>query len=561
MKLFKVVGFLILSLTAVGLFSCAVGARNIQSQNQTSQSSNFDLDLSVEKLAGEMSLTEAILKIQSKSLSEYLMGSKTLEKICPQSDVNSSLCQFIAQIEGSTVDRTHKNREHAIKLTEKNLKDSESMPYLKAVRSVSRVNKKTMLRWAPLLLKNESCPKNLSLASLRKIEENLPDKEVFDQMEAIYGQVAKCLKPEDMGYEGLHFRQALLRKLYGDVAGARTSLDLALQTTNPEERGRVLYWKGVWAEKSSEREKCWKELVEKQPMTYHSLMVWKTQERDPYKIFADRRETPVRRSTPLLEPKLKESIQWLEALYLNKQGRAAEKLTRWISANNESFPAGVILYLGTLKNLSDEHHNAILFLTDNIVKNPELITPQLLKELYPIPYLETFDRYSQGVDTFLVMGLARQESAFNPNARSPAKAEGLMQVLPKVARIKLQSRKRVNLYDSEINIRVGSRLLRDWIGQFGAVEYALIAYNAGPLRVNEWKLRYPTDDMALFLDLIPFKETRNYVGSILRNNYWYHRLYENDSSYKALRLQHPENEGNTYYSQIVRDMIASHKGL
>jgi soluble lytic murein transglycosylase len=379
----------------------------------------------------------------------------------------------------------------------------------------------------------------------------------MEQIELLYAHAATCMKPADAGYESLHLRQGLLRHLTGNDEGARTALNLAAKAENSEEHGRVLYWQGKLAAKDSERDAAWSELTKKQPMTYHSLLVWKSQNKDPLEPFTQAPEKAVERVTPKLSGRTKTSVQWLEALYLAKENSAAEKLARWISSftDEEELPAGAVIYLGALQNAHDHYRGAIKFLTDSVVKNPDLFSAALLKQLYPAPYLEVFDRFSRGMDTFLIMGLARQESAFNPRARSPARAEGVMQVLPRVARIKLQTRKRVNLYDVEINIRVGSKLLRDWIKQFGAVEYALIAYNAGPQRVKEWRLRYPTDDMPLFLDLIPFKETRNYVGSILRNNYWYHRLYENDPTYKALRLQHPENKGGTYYSQIVRDMI------
>ena len=70
--------------------------------------------------------------------------------------------------------------------------------------------------------------------------------------------------------------------------------------------------------------------------------------------------------------------------------------------------------------------------------------------------------------------------------------------------------------------------------RFGSVEKALAAYNAGPNRVVEWERRYPVSNMLLFMDLIPFRETRNYVSKILCNNYWYEKLYadKNKSSFR-----------------------------
>lgn len=537
--------------------SCAT---NPTRSPQSVESVKVNFDLTLEKLAEEMSLTPEALVENTLLLTQYLEEKASFESICPEQKPKEreGLCDYLADVEERPLEKPSKNHERPVRLTIKNLDENQSLPYVKATRAVSRINKKTMKIWVTNLLARTACPRNLSAAALRKLEENLPDPDTIQQMETLYTHASECLKPADPGFETLHFRQALLRRMYGNNEGARTSLEFAAKAENPEEKGRVLYWLGILANEDSKRKDIWEDLTEKQPMTYHSLLVWKSLNQDPFKSFSDRPEKPILRVTPDLSGRSRKSIQWLESLYFAKQPFAAEKLTRWISSDSSDLSADAVIYLGALKNSHDQHHNAIKFLTESVVRNPELLSAQLLKQLYPVPYLESFYRLSEGVDTFLVMGLARQESAFNPLARSPAKAEGMMQVLPRVARIKMNTHKRVNLFDVEINIKVGSRLLRDWIRQFGAVEYALIAYNAGPLRINEWKKRYPTDDMALFLDLIPFKETRNYVSSILRNNYWYHRLYENDPTYKALLLQHPEVEGSSFYSQLVRDMIVAH---
>ncbi len=545
------------------------GGCSSSSFNHTTEASNrpensagdISFDLSFEKLAKELSTTPEALKANTQVLADYLSEKSRFESICPENHPESreELCSYISDIEERPLEKSAHRREPVIRLNVKNLNQYQSVSYEKAARAVGKIKKNVLAKWVPNLLLYGDCPRNISAAALRKLEENLPGKTTTDQMEALYNHVSSCLKPSDTGFEILHFRQALIRKMNGDINGARVSIALAVQATNPQEKGRALYWQGAMAETPELRENAWKNLTEKQPMTYHSLLAWRSLNQDPFKTFSQRPVHSTERATPKLSGRVQKTVQWLEALYLIKKNREAEKLTRWLSSVDADLPADAVIYLGALKNSQDQYHNAIKFLTDRVVQNPELLSGQILKQLFPIPYLETFDRLSQGVDTFLVMGLARQESAFNITARSPARAEGMMQVLPRVARIKMQSKSRVNLFDIETNIKVGSRLLRDWIRQFGEVEYALIAYNAGPLRVNEWRLRYPTQDMALFIDLIPFKETRNYVGSILRNNYWYHRLYENDASYKALRLQHPETgDATSYYSQLVRDMIIAH---
>ena len=127
------------------------------------------------------------------------------------------------------------------------------------------------------------------------------------------------------------------------------------------------------------------------------------------------------------------------------------------------------------------------------------------------------------------MGLVRQESGFDARAISHAHAKGLMQIIPQTAR-RLASRGQYKLLNEKENTKMGVKYLLELAGGFeNSVELVLAAYNAGPLRVTEWLRRNPDRkrDILLWNDLIPYMETRDYVVSILRNNYLYARLYGN----------------------------------
>jgi soluble lytic murein transglycosylase len=108
-----------------------------------------------------------------------------------------------------------------------------------------------------------------------------------------------------------------------------------------------------------------------------------------------------------------------------------------------------------------------------------------------------------------------------------------MQLMPNTARRMERVSKR-ELYDAKTNIRLGVRFFKQMMDRYNNVtELALAAYNAGPERVDEWLRRYPTDNRMLFVDLIPFKETREYVSFIGRNYYWYRLLYPQTLPKKA----------------------------
>ena len=126
------------------------------------------------------------------------------------------------------------------------------------------------------------------------------------------------------------------------------------------------------------------------------------------------------------------------------------------------------------------------------------------------------------IDPNLVLGLIRQESAFNENARSKANARGLMQILPSTGR-KLARQARITRYNSkklfqaETNIILGTRYFAFFLQQYGKPELALAAYNAGDSRVKRWLKEWGDLDMAEFVEQIPFAETRGYVKQVLSN--------------------------------------------
>ena len=135
------------------------------------------------------------------------------------------------------------------------------------------------------------------------------------------------------------------------------------------------------------------------------------------------------------------------------------------------------------------------------------------------------------IDPALVAALIRQESSFNPRATSAPGARGLMQVMPSVGAALARARKiapwdPVLLYQPDVNVILGTTHLAGFLGQYPAPEYALAAYNAGPGRVSTWRKKAGVSDPLLFVERIPFVETRDYVRIVLRNRALYEALYE-----------------------------------
>ncbi|HKS83567.1 MAG TPA: transglycosylase SLT domain-containing protein [Candidatus Acidoferrales bacterium] len=150
---------------------------------------------------------------------------------------------------------------------------------------------------------------------------------------------------------------------------------------------------------------------------------------------------------------------------------------------------------------------------------------------YALPYGDSIRHWSAkaGLDPMLVAGLIRQESAFDPQAHSNRDAYGLMQLLPKTARLMARAAhvrySRAKLFDPDYNIHLGTIYLAGLRSSFGSMEAALAAYNAGEDRVTFWTAGQSYRSLPEFTDSIPFTETREYVEIISRNAEIYRRLY------------------------------------
>lgn len=152
--------------------------------------------------------------------------------------------------------------------------------------------------------------------------------------------------------------------------------------------------------------------------------------------------------------------------------------------------------------------------------------------LYPLVDGDELQRAAKanGLDPWLVAGLIRQESSFNPRAVSVANARGLMQVLPAVGQEVATSLRFPVWYpslllDADANLQLGTAHLASYFKEYGTLPRVLAAYNAGGARVNRWSTKTGMDDAELFAERIPFVETRDYVRIVQRNADVYRMLY------------------------------------
>ncbi len=142
---------------------------------------------------------------------------------------------------------------------------------------------------------------------------------------------------------------------------------------------------------------------------------------------------------------------------------------------------------------------------------------------FPLPFERQIRREARryGLDPAWVIALIRAESAWAPDARSHANARGLMQLLPSTARMEATRRGQrypgdAGLFDPKENLSLGIAHLATMLEQHGGLPFlATAAYNAGPSPVARWLAQRPVPEVDLWIETIPYRETREYVARIL----------------------------------------------
>ena len=161
--------------------------------------------------------------------------------------------------------------------------------------------------------------------------------------------------------------------------------------------------------------------------------------------------------------------------------------------------------------------------------------------LFPLPFRSAVNDFAEqrNLDPFMVAGLIRQESEFNPAVRSHANAYGLTQIVPSTGRTlaRMNGMKSFSvalLLQPETNINLGTTYLRMLLDEWGGKwEETLASYNAGKSRVTNWVTWGQYREPAEFVESIPFNETHEYVQAVIRNAAIYREIYGKSGRYNV----------------------------
>lgn len=288
----------------------------------------------------------------------------------------------------------------------------------------------------------------------------------------------------------------------------------------------------------------YQEILARYPNFYYALLA-RQRTAAPELIKTSASETTVKflRSLALPEPRQLDGVRPTPAT--ERRIARARQLTQagfpdWaqgelrFGARNDAQPQLLAVEVGRLAKAPHQAVRAVKSLIPDYLYFSFHSAPQRFWEvLFPLPWRRTLVAQAnrRDLDPFMVAGLIRQESEFNPGAISRAKAYGLTQVLPSTGR-QLARKEGIRrfrpsmLLQPETNLRLGITYLQLLLNQWGGRwEEALASYNAGKSRVDEWLTWANYREPAEFVETIPFTETREYVQSVMRNADFYRRLY------------------------------------
>ena len=172
------------------------------------------------------------------------------------------------------------------------------------------------------------------------------------------------------------------------------------------------------------------------------------------------------------------------------------------------------------------------WIDQSVIASADPALADYLSIRFPHPYGNLFDGASRvtGLPQSFLYGVARQESAFGPTAVSPVGALGLMQLMPATAARTARSTgdrvpPRSELFRADVNLRYGSRYLAMLMKRYEGNRYlSAAAYNAGEFRVDRWLAERPIISADLWIESIPFAETKNYVKAVLAFSYIYGQI-------------------------------------
>ena len=409
-----------------------------------------------------------------------------------------------------------------------------------------------------------------SLEILNQIPNSLPSQEVKSQshwLKALIKEqegkwaeslgeldrtlaLLKAKKTTSSFLESVLWRKAwILRQAKQREPAIEAFTTLLKVTKSPYLKARVLYWKGETQWDLNQKVagiKTFNRIIRENPFGYYGLLAHRRLDKTPdfHANIMDNLSNMV--TNIKLNQEALETVRWLNALnekeistwFLRFQEKNLFRRKRRSRSDWLSF--------FSLQKATQNHFNVFQFMGS--------LDPHLKKYFLKNHILLFFPREyekeilasikKQNLSKALIFSLIRQESAFNPRARSSSDAFGLMQLIPSTARamarkIKQPYRGVRDLYRPERNIRLGTYYLKHLLQKYdNSFILAVAAYNAGETPVKKWRTTLNKTNPLEFIENITYEETRTYVRLLIRNYIFYNKILNEEKEFFPEWLLH-----------------------
>lgn len=288
--------------------------------------------------------------------------------------------------------------------------------------------------------------------------------------------------------------------------------------SNTESAPAVMFWMGKIAQKKNnfnEAKTYYKNTIANYPDDYYALQAYAKLN----KLSGNPKQTELN-ELPVEFPYKNNNLE-------NMLARLKDyDLVVELSGNDDFVKSWVAYQKG------DYSHSVVLArdAMEKLEKKP-ISTDLRWRLVYPILYFEEIKKYSKNNNPILIMALVREESYFNPKAKSAVGASGLMQLMPLTAN-EVRANSGLNysnpdyIFEVKPNLQLGNLYFAQLKRSLNNRDFlAVLAYNGGIGSVKTWKKYIQYEDLDDFLEQIPYPETQNYLKKVFRSYWNYVRIY------------------------------------
>ena len=343
------------------------------------------------------------------------------------------------------------------------------------------------------------------------------------------------------------FSKGYFQYIAGDYYGAyEVWYQLLKEYPNTNIKLRTKFWMGRAAQRTQHNLQAltlYKEVIRDAPFSYYALLSSWNSNIDVLRM-VDASLPTATREPQNAQPQELMQVRRAEELVANDLGDLARMELKDVHIA-DAMPNEFLVYLAYLNHRARSHRVVSTIYGELSNRGyTGLFSSFGEKLLFPTTYSSAVSKAAreQRIDPLIPISIIKQESAFDQEAVSAANAYGLMQIIRPTARDLDPKVTITELLVPDHNIRLGTKYIAQLLRRYdGSLIHALAAYNAGPNNADRWRRDIsPGLPLEEYIELITYKETREYVQNIIRNRYWYGRIINGEPVNDLKRLTRAE---------------------